>query len=140
MRIMALDIGTKNIGVALSDESATVAQGKEVIKRVSNAKALLRIKEIAGENRVAKIVVGLPINMDGTEGERARDSVRFAEMLREETSLTVVLWDERLSTREAESVMIMASMSRKKRKKVVDKLAAQLILQSYLDSQGRKEE
>ena len=134
MRIMALDVGTKNIGVALSDESATIAQGKEVVKRVSNEKALVRIGEIAGEFKVGKIVVGLPIHMDGTQGERAKDSVKFSEALKERTGLEIVLWDERLSTREVENMMIEASVSRKKRKKVVDKLAAQLILQGYLDS------
>ncbi|MFH1552148.1 MAG: Holliday junction resolvase RuvX [Candidatus Omnitrophota bacterium] len=134
MRIMGLDIGTKNIGVALSDETGILAQGKEVITRTSNRKTLARIREILDEFKVVEIVVGLPINMNGTMGERAEDSTRFADMLKEETHLPVKLWDERLSTKEAESIMIKGSVRREKRKKLVDKLAAQIILQGYLDS------
>ena len=134
MRIMGLDLGTKNIGVALSDESGVLARGKEVIARRSDRRAIARIREILDEFEVGEIVVGLPLNMNGTTGERAEDSVKFAEMLKEQTHVPVRLWDERLSTKEAESVMIKADLSRRKRKKIVDKLAAQIILQGYLDS------
>ena len=134
MRIMGVDLGTKNIGIALSDETCTIAQGKEIILRVSDKKAIARIKEIAGEFQVKEIVVGLPVNMNGTLGRSAEDARRFALKLEEETGLDVSLWDERLSTKEAESVMREALMTRKKRKSVLDKLAAQLILQGYLDS------
>jgi len=134
MRIMGLDLGTKNIGVALSDEAGILAQGRETVRRVSDSQAIETIKEIAGETGACEIVVGLPINMNGTIGERGRDSMRFAEKLKRSTGLAVRLWDERLSTREAENIMIKASVTRKKRKKVIDKLAAQIILQGYLDS------
>jgi putative Holliday junction resolvase len=134
MRIMGLDLGTKNIGVALSDESGVLAQGKEVIHRTSNKQAIARILEILDEFKVKEIVVGLPLNMDGTMGERAKDSVKFVEMLKERIRMPVKLWDERLSTREAEAIMLEAAVKRAKRRKVVDKLAAQIILQSYLDS------
>jgi putative Holliday junction resolvase len=134
MRIMGLDLGTKNIGVAVSDESGTLAQGREVVRRTTDKEAIERIEEILKDFSVEEIVVGLPINMDGTMGERAADSERFAEMLKERTHLPVKLWDERLSTKEAESVMLEADVTRSKRKKVIDKLAAQIILQSYLDS------
>jgi len=129
-----LDLGTKNIGVALSDESGTLAQGKEVVRRASNRQVIARIREMLDEFNVAEIVVGLPLNMDGTMGERAKDSVKFADMLKEQTRVPVKLWDERLSTKEAENTMMEAAVRRGKRKKVVDKIAAQIILQSYLDS------
>jgi putative holliday junction resolvase len=132
MRIMGLDIGTKNIGVAVSDETATIAQGRERVRREEGA--LSRIGGIAAEYAVVKIIVGLPVNMNGTHGERARDAEAFAEKVRAATGLPVELWDERLSTKEAEDVMIMADISRKKRRGAIDKMAAQLILQSYLDS------
>ncbi len=129
-----MDLGTKNIGVALSDESGTLAQGKEVVRRASNRQVIARIREMLDEFNVAEIVVGLPLNMDGTMGERAKDSVKFADMLKEQTRVPVKLWDERLSTKEAENTMMEAAVRRGKRKKVVDKIAAQIILQSYLDS------
>jgi len=129
-----LDLGTKNIGVALSDESGTLAQGKEVVRRASNRQVIARIREMLDEFNVAEIVVGLPLKMDGTMGERAKDSVKFADMLKEQTRVPVKLWDERLSTKEAENTMMEAAVRRGKRKKVVDKIAAQIILQSYLDS------
>ncbi|NQT33275.1 MAG: Holliday junction resolvase RuvX [Candidatus Omnitrophica bacterium] len=134
MRILGLDIGTKNIGVAVSDETGMLAQGREVVKRTSDDAAIDRIVEIITEYGAGEVVVGLPINMDGTEGPRAEDSIRFSEKLKKKMSLPVKLWDERLSTVEAESILIKGDVSRKKRKKVIDKLAAQIILQGYLDS------
>ncbi|MFH1665446.1 MAG: Holliday junction resolvase RuvX [Candidatus Omnitrophota bacterium] len=139
MRIMGLDIGTKNIGVAVSDESGTIAQARQVVKRVSDEKAVGEIQVIAGEFSVKEIVVGLPVHMDGSMGERAEDSKRFASLLEDKLSLPVVMWDERLSTKEMEEVLISASVRRKKRKMVIDKLAAQIILQGYLDSRNREE-
>ncbi|RKY43143.1 MAG: Holliday junction resolvase RuvX [Candidatus Makaraimicrobium thalassicum] len=134
MRVMALDIGTKNIGVAVSDETGILAQAKGPVRRTSTARAVTRIRELVEQFNVGEIVVGLPLNMNGTMGRRAEDSVKFAGILKQRTSLPVKLWDERLSTREAEAVMIEASVTRKKRKKTVDGLAAQIILQGYLDS------
>ena len=139
MRVLGLDIGTKNIGVALSDELGILAQGKEVILRKSDKYAIARIKEIVEEFGVGKIVAGLPMNMDGSKGARAEDSERFSGKIEKEISVPVILWDERLSTKEAEDVMIRADISRKKRKKVIDKVAAQLILQGYLDSEFKRE-
>ena len=134
MRIMGLDLGTKRIGVALSDEMCILAQGRDAIARISDDKAIDRIKEIVDEFGVGHIVVGLPVNMNGTEGERALDSRRFGEKLKESTGLSVAFWDERFSTKEVEDMLIKASVRRDKRKKVIDKMAAQVILQSYLDS------
>ena len=138
MRVMGLDIGTKRIGVAISDESATIAQAREVVLRKNTRDAIKRITEIANENNVEKIIIGLPVNMDGTLGERAIDSKEFALSIGKYSRLEVELWDERLSTKEAEDIMIEADISRKKRKQSIDKLAAQIILQSYLDRQKRK--
>ena len=137
MRIMGLDIGTVNIGVAISDETCTIAQGRGVVKRKSNRFAIDEIKKIIAENNVEKIIVGYPLMMNGQVGERALDSEKFSDLLKKETSLPVELWDERLTTKEAESVMIQGDVSRKKRKKVIDKMAAQLILQGYLDSKDK---
>jgi putative Holliday junction resolvase len=134
MRIIGLDVGTKNIGVAVSDESGTLAQGREVIPRKSDKDAIVEIKDVIDEYKVKEIVVGIPLNMDGSKGERALDSEKFADILRKETLLPVKLWDERFTTKEAEAVLLRADVSREKRKKLSDKLAAQLILQSYLDS------
>ncbi len=133
-RILGLDVGTKYIGLAVSDTTLTLAQGKGKVLRRSDDVAIGRITEVIKELGIEKIVVGLPVNMDGTMGERAKDCRAFAEKLKEKTGLAVELWDERLSTKEAEDVMLAADMTRNKRKKVIDKLAAQLILQGYLDS------
>ena len=134
MRIIGIDLGEKNIGIALSDQTGVIAQGKEVVRRTSDKQVIARIREILDEFKVKEIIVGLPINMDGTIGERAEDSIKFVQMLKKQINLPVKLWDERLSTKEVESVMIEAGVTRKKRKKLKDKLAAQIILQGYLDS------
>jgi putative holliday junction resolvase len=134
MRIMGLDLGTKRIGVALSDEMCILGQARDTIARISDEKAIDRIEEMILEFKVGQVVVGLPVNMDGTEGERAVDSRRFGEKIKRRTGLSVIFWDERLSTKEVEDVLIRASVRRDKRKELLDKLAAQVILQSYLDS------
>ena len=133
-RYMGIDLGTKYIGIAVSDESGTIAQGREVVERTSTEDAVKRIEELIEKYNVMEIVIGLPLHMNGSQGARADDSVRFAEKIAASTGLEVRLWDERLSTKEVTDVMIKASVRRDKRKKKVDKLAAQLILQSYLDS------
>lgn len=134
MRIMGIDLGTRRIGVALSDQMCMLAHGRGAIERISDEKAISRIIEIVSEEKVERIVVGFPLNMDGTEGPRAVDSRKFVEKLMSLAGVDVILWDERLSTKEAEDVLIQADVGRKKRRKVVDKMAAQLILQGYLDS------
>ena len=134
-RVMALDVGTKRIGVAVSDEIGMLAQGRGYISRFSDKKAVEEVRMTAEKEQVRGVVVGFPINMDGTIGERARDARKFAEQVKDATGVPVTLWDERLSTKEAERVMISADVSRKKRKEVIDKVAAQIILQGYLDSE-----
>ncbi len=132
---MALDVGDKTIGVAISDPLGTIAQGLTTIKRNSNQKDLERIKEIVNQYKVEIIIVGLPKNMDGSIGPQGQKVLKFADFLKENFEIPVMLWDERLTTVEAERVLIeKANVSRKKRKKVIDKLAAVLILQGYLDS------
>jgi len=131
---MGLDIGTKYIGVAISDESCMLAQGRETIVRNTDESVLDRLKFFVVEENIKEIVVGLPLNMNGTEGPRAKDSIDFSEMLKSHFDVSVKLWDERLSTKECEDILILASVRRNKRKRVIDKIAAQIILQGYLDS------
>ncbi|ABO67832.1 MULTISPECIES: Holliday junction resolvase RuvX [Geobacillus] len=136
MRTLGLDLGTKTLGVAVSDEFGWTAQGLETIAidEERGHYGFERLRAIIDEYGVDTIVVGWPKNMNGTLGPRAEASERFAAKLREEFSLPVVLWDERLSTMAAERMLIAADVSRKKRRKVIDKMAAAVILQSYLDS------
>ncbi len=139
MRILGLDVGTKNIGVAVSDETGTIAQAREVIKRGSDESAIKRIVEIVVEFGVEEMVVGYPFNLDGTIGKSADAVTGFAEKLKKAVSVPVKLWDERLSTKEAEDILLSADMTRGKRKQVIDKLAAQIILQNYLDARNRED-
>ncbi|KOP64333.1 Holliday junction resolvase RuvX [Paenibacillus solani] len=133
-KIMGLDYGDRRIGVAVSDVFGWTAQGLEVIERRRDGAELDRIALLVKENEVGEIVVGLPKNMNGTIGPRGEICMEFASTLRESLSLPVHLWDERLSTVSAERALLEADVSRKKRKQVVDKMAASLILQNYLDS------
>lgn len=136
MRVLGLDLGTKTLGVAVSDALGWTAQGIETIKinEEEGEFGLSRLSEIIKEYEVEKIVVGMPKNMNGTIGPRGEASEQFAERLKEAFQLPVVLWDERLSTMAAERLLIEADVSRQKRRKVIDKMAAVVILQSYLDS------
>lgn len=136
MRIMGLDVGSKTVGVAISDPLGWTAQGVETIQIDENRKQLGydRVKELVLEYEVEKVVVGLPKNMNNTIGPRAESSKIYAEVLESRIGLPVVLWDERLTTSAAERTLIEADVSRKKRKEVIDKLAAVMILQSYLDT------
>jgi len=138
MRILGLDVGSKTIGVAISDEFGWTAQGLETIPidEEKNQFGLVRLGEIIREYNVEKVVVGLPKNMNGTIGPRGEMSQQFAKLIEENFHLPVVLWDERLTTLAAERVLLEADMSRKKRKKVIDKMAATMILQGYLDSRN----
>ncbi len=137
MKIMGLDAGTKTVGIAISDAFGWTAQGIETIKINEEAGefGLDRIRELVQENEVSKFVVGFPKNMNNTVGPRGEAAQKFAALLEETFSLPVVLWDERLTTMAAERVLLEADVSRKKRKQVIDKMAAMMILQGYLDSQ-----
>lgn len=137
MRIMGLDLGTKTIGVAVSDALGWTAQGLETIKRVSWKRDIGILQTLARDYEVEKVVVGLPKNMDGSLGPKAREVEALALKLKQEMGLPVVFWDERLSTVAAERVLLEGDVSRRKRRRVRDKMAAVIILQSYLDSQSR---
>lgn len=135
MRAMSLDVGTKTIGVAASDLMMMIAGGVETIRRTSPQKDFERLTQLVKEYEVDTLVVGYPKNMNGSVGERAQMCEVFAEELRQHfPDVKVVLWDERLSTVAAEKVLVDADMRRKKRRQVIDMMAAVVILQNYLDS------
>ncbi|MCR5128251.1 MAG: Holliday junction resolvase RuvX [Lachnospiraceae bacterium] len=141
MRIMGLDFGSKTVGVAISDELGLTAQGKEIVRRERESKlrqTCARIEELIVEYGVERIVMGLPKNMDGSEGERVDKTKEFQEMLERRTGLEVVLWDERLTTVAADRYMSEAGIRGAKRKELVDEIAAVFILQGYLDSIANK--
>ena len=133
MRIMSLDVGSRTIGIACSDALLMTAQGIETIRRTSFEKDFNRLQELIAEYEVHELVVGMPKNMNGTKGERAEKTEEFVEKMKEVIDLPVTYWDERLSTVMAERQLIAADVSRKKRKSVIDKMAAVVILQGYLD-------
>lgn len=134
MRKMALDIGTVRIGIATSDPLAIIASGYETFTRTKNLTNDLRyIANLAEEKGCDTFVLGLPLNMDGTEGEKVKEIKEFADELKKHTELKIVFQDERLSTVSAEKALIEGGMRREKRKKVIDKVAATIILQTYLD-------
>lgn len=134
---MGLDVGSKTIGVAISDAMGWTAQGIETIKINEQIQdfGYKRLKELIKEYEVTKAVVGLPKNMNGTIGPRGEICQEFAKNIERKFNIPVVLWDERLTTMAAERVLLEADVSRGKRKKVIDKMAAVMILQGYLDSQ-----
>ncbi|WP_295869361.1 Holliday junction resolvase RuvX [uncultured Veillonella sp.] len=133
MRIMSLDVGSRTIGIACSDALLMTAQGIETIRRTSLEKDFNHLQELITEYEVHELVVGMPKNMNGTKGERAEKTEEFVEKMKEVIDLPVTYWDERLSTVMAERQLIAADVSRKKRKSVIDKMAAVVILQGYLD-------
>ena len=137
MRTMGLDYGTKTVGVAISDALGLTAQGIETIERKEENKlrrTLARIEALIEEYEVDKIVLGFPKHMNNDIGERAQKSLEFRDMLVRRTGLEVIMWDERLTTVEAERTLIESNVRRENRKKVIDKIAAVFILQGYLDS------
>jgi putative Holliday junction resolvase len=138
MRALGLDVGTKTIGVALSDELGWTAQGLSTLKREENEeeKDYEVIASLVKEHGVDTIVIGLPKNMNGTIGPSGERSQNFADALSNYISCNIKMWDERLTTVAAEKMLISADVSRKKRKQVIDKMAAVMILQGYLDHKG----
>ena len=136
MRIMGLDVGDATIGVAISDELKLIAQALNTIRRKSIAEDLKTLESIINERKISKIVIGFPKNMNNTIGERANKTIEFSGIVKENfPNLEVILWDERLTTAAAEKTLLEANISRKNRKKVIDKIAAVFILQNYLDAQ-----
>lgn len=133
MRIMGLDVGEKRIGIAISDPMGWTAQGHSVLRRGELAADLKKIWQICQDYEVEKIVVGLPLNMDGSIGAKALEIQEFGTAVKNRLAIAVEYWDERLSTRSAERILIEADISRHRRKQVIDKMAAANILQAYLD-------
>jgi putative pre-16S rRNA nuclease len=133
-----LDVGSKRIGVAVSDGLGLTAQGVETISCKTQAAGVERIVGLAGEYAATEMVVGIPYNMNGTEGPQVEMVREVIELIRQRLDVQIHEWDERLSTAAAERVLLEADVSRSKRRKVVDKLAAVLILQGYLDSRDDK--
>jgi putative holliday junction resolvase len=134
MRTMGLDVGTRTVGIAVSDALGITAQGVTTLRRTNLRADLAYLRRLAAEREVTRLVVGLPLNMDGSEGQRAAAARAFAEAAAKATELPLEYQDERLTTVAAERVLLEADVSRKKRKEVIDQLAAQLILQAWLDA------
>lgn len=132
LRKLGLDFGDKRIGVAVSDELGITAQGKGYIRRTDLKEDLVSIKEYIAKYSIEEIVVGMPKNMDGSLGARAKKTQQFINFLQNNLDIPIYTWDERLSSREAEKVLIKGDVSRAKRKEVIDQLAASLILDGYL--------
>ncbi|MGE5396581.1 MAG: Holliday junction resolvase RuvX, partial [Chitinophagales bacterium] len=133
MRYMALDVGERRVGIAVSDLLGITAQGVRTIEIRKPDDLMAPLKELISEYEVGMLVVGLPLNMDGTSGKKVEEIRELGELLHEKYGLPVIYQDERLSTRAVETTLITADVSRNKRRKVVDKLAAVYILQGYLD-------
>lgn len=136
MRLLGLDVGTKRIGVALSDELGLTAQGLPTVTRTTPTKDFQQVLEIVKQHNVGKIVVGLPKNMDGTLGKSAEQVLTFIRGIKKITDLPIEVWDERLSTVAVNRTLLSANVSRHRRKDVVDKLAAVYILQGFLDKKN----
>jgi putative Holliday junction resolvase len=132
-RLAGLDYGTKTIGVSISDTMQTISTGLETIKRTKFKNDAARLLEIIEEHEIKALVIGLPLNMDGTEGPRVQSTKAFARNLASITTLPLIFWDERMSTQAAERALLEADSSRKRRKEVIDKMAATYILQGALD-------
>ena len=142
MRILGLDFGSKTVGVAVSDGLLLTAQGVETIERKDEnklRKTCARIEELIAKYEITEIVLGLPINMNNTEGERVEKTKAFGEMLERRTGLPVHYWNVRLTTVAAEQILMESGVRRENRKAVIDKVAAGLILQGYLDCLKTKE-
>ncbi len=137
MRVLGLDLGEKHIGVAISDELLITALGLDTIKRKDLISDLQRLEYLIDRFHIDEIVVGLPLNMDGSKSESAEGILKFSKLIGERFDIKVNTWDERLTSAQAEKALLEGDLSRKKRKSLSDRLAAQLILQGYLDRDRR---
>ena len=138
MRYLGLDLGSRTLGVAISDKSGLIARSLTIIRHNEEYCMLIdKIKEFVEEEKIEAIVLGYPKNMNNTIGPKGQLSEKFKEMLETNIQLPVYLQDERLTTKEAQNILISNDTSRKKRKKVIDSMAAAIILQSYLDKKGK---
>ena len=137
-RVLGLDLGERRVGVALSDPLGIIAQGRETMTRVGRRKDLLALAALVRDEDIQQVVIGLPLRLDGTAGPAAEEARRFAADLESVLDVPVDLWDERLTTVEVERVMTDAGVRRRKRRDHVDRLAAVLILQSWLDARAAR--
>ena len=131
--ILSLDYGESKVGIAISDPNCTIALPSEVYKRNKTDKDFIYIKEFIEKNDIQAVLIGMPYNMDGTEGEKCIEVKNFTNKLLKFININIIFWDERFSTQAQEKIPIEQDLSRKKRKKVIDKLAAGYFLQSFLD-------
>ncbi len=138
-RVLGVDLGEKRVGLAISDPLQLTAQGLPTLEIEGLKTALERISAIVREKEVGEVVLGLPLNLDGSAGPEAQKAYRFGEELEKRLRLPVKFWDERLSSRQAERVLLQGDVSRRGRRGKIDKLAAQIVLQSYLESTGPDE-
>ena len=137
MRYLGLDLGTKTLGISISDLTKTIASTYETVRYSGEQLELIKpLKEIIEKEQIEKIVLGLPRNMNYTIGESGERTLEFKKIIEDNLNIEVIMQDERLSTKEATSYLLEADMSRKKRKKVIDSVAANIILQTYLDKRG----
>lgn len=137
-RLIGLDVGSKTIGVAFSDLLGLTAQGSHVWKRCGLTRDLAHIIELCEKENVTQIIIGQPKRTDGTLGPEAKKVARFAQTVEQHTGKKVVLWDERFTTKIAEQSLIESGLSREKRRRVIDQVAAALILQNYIDRRGSR--
>jgi len=137
VRALSLDVGEKRIGIAISDSQQSIAQPLKLYRRGSLAQDVDEVDRLVREHDVGRIVCGLPKNLDGSIGRKAGEIVEFARMLEERTSVPVDLWDERFSTDEAHRIFDMHAVKQRKRKPYIDMMAAQIILQGFLDAQKK---
>ena len=138
-RILGIDYGTKRVGLAISDELGMIAFPLSVIENISPRRVAEEIVKIAAERKVESLVLGLPVNLNGTRGPAVENVEKFAEVLKRHLAIPLAFWDERLSTRIAERAMIEGGVRRERRRECIDKATAQIILQSYLDAQVKQE-
>lgn len=135
MRVLGLDVGDRRIGIAISDELGLTAQGLSQLERRNTRADMAALQEIITTHKIQQVVVGMPRNMNGTYGDQAQKMAHFIQVLEQACHLQCIPWDERLTTLQAERLLLAANQRRRKRKAVRDKIAAQLILQNYLDYQ-----
>tara|TARA_Y100000590_G_scaffold39466_1_gene42235 strand:- start:986 stop:1447 length:462 start_codon:yes stop_codon:yes gene_type:complete len=131
--ILSIDYGEKRIGIAISDKNCSIAFPNDVLERKTVKKDFIYIKELINTNDIQAIVIGMPYNMNGSENEKCKDVKNFTNKLLEFIEINIIYWDERFSTKAQERILIDNDLSRKKRKKVIDKLAASYFLQTFLD-------
>jgi putative Holliday junction resolvase len=139
MRFMGLDFGDKRIGIAVSDDQGQIAMPKDTLQRSGKVKYIERLAELADQENVGEILVGMPVSMDGSHGPQAQKVMQFVQRLRQRVEIPVVVWDERLTTVAAERILIEGNLSRSRRRRVIDKVAAAYMLQSYLDFRNERQ-